>query len=414
MKKSDLLSTADLCVKCGLCLPHCPTYQLTLDENESPRGRIALIQGWASGHLKLNANLLNHLDGCLLCRSCENICPAQVPYGRLLDESREKIGRRRLSWGALKSRTVNWMLRGKTTNRLLRKILRLAQDSFVKVALTRPLAAKLMEKIGLRPVLPNIKQSQIREKFYPGLGLNHGTVGLFIGCTGELADSETIDSAIQVLTRLGYNVVIPEQQRCCGALDLHSGEMKAAQSLIRSNLTAFDDNRFEAVIAFATGCCAMLKEYEDYCEEHDEGKVFSSKVKDISEFVIDNRYFEQLSLSPLNGKVYVHTPCSLKNVLGRHRAPIELLRNLAGIELIEQPEYISCCGAAGSYMIEHPQVSKSIREPLIESIITELPDFVVSSNVGCALHLRGGLREKGSKTEVLHPVTLVSRKLKRG
>ena len=79
---SDLRSDLDRCVKCGLCLPECPTYQLDTDEAESPRGRIALIEGFINGHIDADATLTEHLDNCLACRRCERICPSQVPYGQ--------------------------------------------------------------------------------------------------------------------------------------------------------------------------------------------------------------------------------------------------------------------------------------------------------------------------------------------
>lgn len=396
----DLLRDADLCVKCGLCLPHCPTYQKSQDENESPRGRIALIQAWAGGGLPVSASLSAHLDNCLLCRSCERVCPAMVPYGRLLDGFRAQTADTRkdslalsLSKSAAHSATVRqgaqWALRAYRQSGL--------SSLSRKLNIAGSLHLEALER--LIPEQPQTNTEQLAD--VSGNVNNKGRIGLFAGCMGPLFDQETLAAAQRVLTLAGYEVHRPAAQTCCGALDLHSGDPQSAALLARQNCTAFKSDALSAIVSLASGCGATLQEYDD--------RGFAGKVMDISRFLLQSQALENLQLTPLAAKVIVHTPCSLANVMRDSRSVWQLLQHIPEIELIPLPETIKCCGSAGSYMLDHPEMAQTLLDDVLAIIRRHNPRYVVTSNIGCALHMRAGLIEQGADIEVLHPVALLDR-----
>lgn len=348
----------------------------------------------------------------MLCRSCEKVCPVLVPYGQLLDRFRTKAGKNKLAVGIrLKNGIIRRILHSKKKIKLLNKLLVGYQRSVVAFRLKKITAKWTREPARIDAMLPVIKPFPEAKTFYPALTREIGKVGLFTGCMGELIDQETINAAIGILTKLGYGVIIPKEQVCCGALDLHAGDLFNARKLSQKNIQAFNRNHLVGIVSIASGCGAMLKEYAIYNESLRGGLEFVSKIQDISQFIVNSPGFEKLSFNELEARIYLHVPCSLKNVMREELGPSRLLKKIPGVSLIPQPRTINCCGAAGSYMIEHPETARSIRDDLILSIKNSQPDYLVTSNIGCAMHMRAGLCENSMDIEVLHPVVLAERLL---
>jgi len=399
-----LLADADICVKCGLCLPHCPTYTKTRNENESPRGRIALIQAWAGNHLETSEKLLEHIDNCLLCRSCERVCPALVPYGRLVDNFRAQLYLPNDSSPALS--LLKKVAHNKRFNRLAESGLRFYQATGLQKtarSLKLPQLLKfdkfdrlLPDSTDAEDITPTAEQGTMQEV--------KGNVGLFIGCMGSLLDHETVNAAIRVLAAAGFNVHVPEQQTCCGALDLHDGDRLTAEKLASVNCAAFAGQPLDAIVTIASGCGSRLKEYQQ--------TEFAAKVIDISQFLIQSAVDLNDQLAPLNAPVCLHTPCSLKNVMREEKGALKLLQQIPGINITPLPDTLQCCGSAGSYMLEHPDMSSALLNDVLNAALDMQPAYLVSSNIGCALHMAAGLRERGLAMEVIHPVVLIARQLK--
>jgi len=399
---NNLLADADLCVKCGLCLPHCPTYNKTQNENESPRGRIALIQAWAGKHLETSKKLVEHIDNCLLCRSCERVCPAVVPYGRLINDFREQIKGERdttLSVSLLKRVSHN-----KTAGRLAQSGLKFYQTTALQKTARFLRLPELLRLDKIDRLLPDYHDSTPLAPHYPATAEARGNVGLFIGCMGSLLDHETVNAAIKVLTAAGFNVSIPEQQTCCGALDLHDGDNETSRQLAATNCSAFADKNLDAIVTIASGCGSQMQEYQQ--------ADFAGKVVDISQFLIKSGCNLSDQLQPLAASVCLHTPCSLKNVMREEQGAVKLLQQIPEIKMTSLPASIQCCGSAGSYMLDHPQMAQALLSDLLGVALKDQPEYLVSSNIGCALHISAGLRERGIALEVLHPVTLIARQLK--
>jgi glycolate oxidase iron-sulfur subunit len=403
---NDLLADADICVKCGLCLPHCPTYTKTQNENESPRGRIALIQAWAGHHLDASEKLIEHIDNCLLCRSCEKVCPAVVPYGRLIDNFRGQLyadNHSSLALSLLKKVSHN-----KTINRLAQSGLRLYRTTRLQKTARLLRLPELLRLDICDRLLPDVDQAglsrQPLKQYYPASVEAKGAVGLFTGCMGSLLDHETVNAAIKVLTTVGFNVSLPEQQTCCGALDLHDGDIETAGQLAKINCLAFADQDLDAIVTIASGCGSQLQEYNQ--------SEFADKVVDISQFLSQSNCNLSEQLMPLAASVCLHTPCSLKNIMREEKGALKLLQQLPGINITALPETLQCCGSAGSYMLKHPKMAQVLLGDLLEAALETQPDYLVSSNIGCALHIAAGLRERGIKMEVIHPIVLIARQLK--
>lgn len=397
--KKQLLNVADSCVKCGICAPHCPTYTHTQNENESPRGRIALIQAWAGGHLGITDNLLNHIDNCLLCRACEKACPAVVPYGKLIDDFRTEIHEEQST--PITVKIVKSIAESKRVQRSVQLILNVYQQNKLQKTARLLRLPKLFGLNELDRLVPNYQEKETLKNYYAAKNEAKGDVGLFVGCMGELFDFATVSAAIKVLTQIGFNVHLPNNQTCCGALALHDGDKNGSLKLEQQNKIAFENKDLQAIVTIASGCGTTLREYS--------AKNFSVKVMDISHFLIHTDFDFSNTLKPLDENVRLHSPCSLKNGLRTDKSVSKLLQKIPELKISPLPETIQCCGAAGSYSLRHDKMAKTLLNELLTTALETPSDYLVSSNIGCALHIAAGLRERGEKIEVIHPIVLLAR-----
>lgn len=409
LNRPDLATDTDLCVKCGLCLPHCPTYAKTLDENESPRGRLALIQGVARNELKATPELVRHVDRCLLCRSCEAVCPAYVPYSRIVDGFRQETGKIGKGLAArLKTSVLRKALTGPLVSRLVETPAAISIRNFALESGIPGLLGLGETAAGLPKATPSAQWTGL---FQATGGMEAGRATLFLGCTAKLLDAATVDSAIRVMNRLGITVRVPENQTCCGALHWHSGEREQATERMEQNLAAFEPEEGEAIVGFASGCGAMLRDYADILRSP-EAKRFSGRIRDISQFLAEFSWPAGIEIRPLPAVVALHSPCSLRNVL-RADSPVQgLLQRIPDLQIKSLPTQAACCGAAGSYMLEQPSMAGLLREEVLEQALAANPAYLATSNPGCAMHLRAGLKLRGRQDiEVLHPITLLARQI---
>ncbi|MEW6330246.1 MAG: (Fe-S)-binding protein [Pseudomonadota bacterium] len=401
------------CVACGLCLPHCPTYNLLHDETESPRGRLSLMMALAKNDLPLSARLESHLSRCLGCRACEKVCPSYVAYGQALDSARALIASRRAAIAGPANRSVSliqWLVEKPARMRRLGKWLQLYQATGLQWLLRKSHALRLAGLNRLDAAVPKLQTQGTFARIYPATNGPKGRVALFTGCQANLADRQVLTASIRLLNRLGYEVQLPPAQGCCGALHLHDGQTGKAAELMRNNLAAFA-NADIPIVSVASGCAATLGEYGKYLEE-ETSKSFSGRIRDISQFLADAVWPENIAFRPLAGRIAVHDPCTMTNVLRQERTIYTLLGKIPGVEIIALPGNNVCCGAAGTYHLTQAAIADRLRAPKIDQLRQLAPDALVSSNSGCATFLAAGLREAGLAMEVMHPVVLLERQLK--
>ncbi len=392
MTPEKLLNEADRCVKCGLCLPHCPTYLKWQSEADSPRGRISLIQALASGELGKSRGLAIHLDRCLSCLACEGACPSGVRYGELIDAGRSLLNQqqpKRQRWRRLfdllsdRRRLERW----RSGYSWLRRLRLNGLGSLIPVARWRHMA-QLGEQLSDGRPLTGLHAAR-----HPSGRL----VQLFIGCVGSQIEQPLIRDAIDLLSQLGFAVEIPEQQACCGAIHRHNGYPDQADALCQDNRTLLQRSRAEALITLATACHLELT-------EHFESPL---PVIALADFLLAQPPASLSRLQPLSQRVALHRPCSARGDRSR-----ELLELIPQIDLIDLPENHLCCGAAGSYLLTQPEASRDLGMAKIEHLRATGASLLVTSNTGCALQFRQLIREAGLQVEVLHPAALLKRQLK--
>jgi glycolate oxidase iron-sulfur subunit len=407
---SELLRLADQCVKCGYCLPHCPTFRLRHDEAESPRGRIALIQGWLGGQLaeargrgtaaagRPGDRADAHLANCLECRACEPACPSLVRFGPLMDGARALREARRPAWQR-RLRLVWLSLLSQP-----RWLPALAAGA----ALYRGLGlAALLRRANRREhgprwprlaALTRLAPAMHRPRRVAAASQAAADVALFLGCLSRSVEQPVAVAALSVLERLGIAVTVPDGQACCGAMHRHNGYPAEADHLRGANAAAFAGR---TAVGFSSACVAELAEDPDIV------------AVELCRFLLELHWPPRVRPAPLDATIAVHEPCSHRNVLRDSGAVYRLLARIPDARVLPLPGNDTCCGAAGTYIIEQAQTAVELARPKIEALRRLAPDVLVTTNTGCALHLRSQAREAGLYCEVLHPVELLARQLSR-
>ena len=377
---------ADQCVKCGLCVPLCPTYRVANTEAESPRGRIAFAQALASGAMEPSGKLIGHLDHCLACMTCERVCPSHVHYGELIVSTRELLR------GKTALQPSRWMELLVRYPSLMRLALGIANVSIVRAIVT----ARIVREAPRIPPIPKFSPLQTAPS-------SRGRVGLFIGCVASIVDRDVHASAERLLTALGYDVIVPRGQGCCGALSLHNGDVAGCDKTNAPTRQAFLDANVDTVLVSASGCFGTMRD----CVLKDS----SCRVREIHEFLQTDSDIDRLIFKPLPNRIALHTPCTQANVARADDAVSRLLMRIPAIDIVKLPQEPRCCGAAGDYFVRHPQMSDALRLQKLEQIMAIGPDILVTSNVGCRVFLGNGVNQSSRSIEVAHPIVLLARQL---
>ncbi len=386
---TNLKLELDRCVKCGMCLPECPTYRLTTDENESPRGRLALIEGWVDGRLPADDRLKAHLDTCLTCRRCERVCPSQVRYGLIIDQARANM--RQFSSTLLDAlvRKPNYLRVG---TKFAQALPLATSTPFGKLHLMHQMAHALPSAVA--PPAPGEYPTPTTQA--------RGRVGLFLGCATSVQQTRALYAALRLLQYTGYTVIISGNATCCGAMAQHHGDTKTVKRLADTNRQAFDKS-LDAVVSIASGCGTHL-------DGLNPG--LPAPHYDICDFLLTKDHLNTRHFKPFPHKVLLHTPCTVENLYrGAHWAGnlLAMIPELV-IESIGEPG--QCCGSAGDYMFRHRETAIHLRQPILEYIKSSNADTLLTSNIGCALHIAQGLMEQGRRIDVLHPIEILYRQLK--
>lgn len=378
------------CMRCGQCVSGCPTFRLFQIHEETPRSRVRTISKILVENSPVSKEELQHLNNCVQCRACEAICPSKMAYGQLFDSAQTKL-QTPLN---LLAKMAFYLIENKKSRAWLMPFLSVYLKSGLRKSLQK---TRLLEKLNLANAenLLTSPASKPLQENYLAQGATFGNVALFTGCIAEHFDRETLLAAIKLLNANGFNVQVPTQQSCCGAIHQHNGQ--TATALIENNLAVFNSLNVNAVIHIATGCGAMLREYENVD--------FKKRLFDINDFLLAN-WSETLKLESCPSTVAVHEPCSQRHILKNSQSVYTLLQKIPDLNAVELADNQICCGSGGSYMLTHPDNAAKLRDLKQQIIHDAKVDLVVSSNFGCAIHLNS------NDVTVLHPLVLLARQLK--
>ncbi len=410
--RESMLHTATLdCVHCGLCLSTCPTYRATGRESSSPRGRVYMMRGAAEGRIDFGESLVRELDLCLGCRACETACPSGIKFGAMLEEARAvavrsglrgRLGYRLERWGL--RHLLAWPQRLQRLVSLLGFVQRLGLDRL----LGSRLPASLAQARSLLPPIPPAHQRTRLPAFTPAQGERRGRVAFLEGCVMAELFAEVNRASVRILARNGFDVLVPPEQTCCGALHAHAGDLETARRLGESNRFAFIEavgEPVEAVISNSAGCGAALRGLEDWLPG--SGAELAGKVRDVCEWLDEKGLREPPGR--LEARVCYDDPCHLVHAQGVMDAPRRLLEEVPGLELIPHAESSSCCGAAGTYNLLQTEMSQRVLAPKLAALEAASPDWIATGNPGCMLQLRAGVEARGLSARVVHPVELLDR-----
>ncbi len=241
----------------------------------------------------------------------------------------------------------------------------------------------------------------------PAIGRRRARVALFTGCVADVMFRQTNWATVRVLQQNGCDVVVPQQQVCCGAIHFHAGASEPARQFSIQNLAAFDASGVDAIIVNVAGCGSMLKDYgHHWHDEHQRAREeFAAKVKDVTEFL------DELGLVPPEGEVRrvatYHDACHLGHAQKIREAPRRLLAKVPGLKLKELPESELCCGAAGTYNLTEPEMADRLSRRKLENILSTGADLVITANAGCLLQIAREARQQGQRLDVQHPVEVL-------
>ena len=363
------------CVHCGFCNATCPTYQLTGDELDGPRGRIYLIKQVLEGQPPSERTRL-HLDRCLTCRACETTCPSGVEYHLLLETGRQTLEdllpRPPLQAG------VRWLLRKVLTRpRLFAPLLKLGQWT------GRLLPASLQQKIPRRQACARFTSSNSHAR----------TMLLLDGCVQPALAPQINTATRRVLDRLGINTVIAAGGGCCGAVSHHLDAPGEARDFMRRNIDAWwpaVEAGAEAIVVTASGCAPMVKDYGRLLADDTgyAGKAarIGELARDISEVISSEQPLERLSLARGKQKIAFHSPCTLQHAQ-QLNGVVEQLLEQAGYELLPVTDSHLCCGSAGTYTILQPQLATQLRDNKLTTLQENRPAMIATANIGCLTHM---------------------------
>jgi len=401
------------CIHCGLCLEACPTYRETGEEMSSPRGRLYLMRNYAEGKIAASApEFAEHELSCLVCRACETACPSGVEFGVLMEQTRSLIVQEQKK-SLLQAFIYKKLLRSKP----LLKVLHIASAIASKIGLAKlgkalfSPSTKLGAALSLLP--SDVPFPTPRKPLYRSKHPNGKRIGLLLGCVGDVFTSQVNDATITVLNALGYDVDVLPSVTCCGALTAHAGYVDVTSELAQYNLNIFKDSAIDHIISNIAGCGAMLKGYETLLSGSELANTAASvrkKTFDINEFLYRfhaNDLRTLLRSNTFRGKrIGYQAPCHLLHGQRIANEPLALLRLLPGVDAFALEENELCCGSAGSYNIEHPQMAEGLRKRKMQIIGDAEPDIVATANAGCMMQL-----SKENARPVRHVIELLAEAL---
>jgi glycolate oxidase iron-sulfur subunit len=404
------------CVHCGMCLESCPTYELTGQEQHSPRGRVHLIKSVAEGKINVNEQFTDPVFACLDCRACTTACPANVDVGGLIEEARGQI-RQAMPLTGWKGMISKFFLKElfPHSHRLeaAGSLLKLYQKSGMQKMMRTTGMLNMMPThlAEIEHVMPKITRS-VRKKYKKKRVLKakadrKAEVAFLTGCIMDVMFSDINEATLNVLRRNGNDVVIPPSQTCCGALHVHAGDRDMGRKLAKKNIEAFQ--HADTIIVNAAGCGCMLKEYPELFREEEQewlekAEVFAEKVQDISKYLHDTGY--RPPQAKLHKRITYHDACHLAHGQGVREEPRDILLSIPGVEMVHMANADRCCGSAGIYNLTNPDMAGAVLQSKMEHVPHDV-EMISMGNPGCMLQMAVGVKKYGRSQQIVHTVQLL-------
>ena len=401
------------CIRCGLCLSVCPTYREYLNETASPRGRVALTRKGLEGQLEISPNLMEQMYSCFACMACNEVCPVGIRPAdltlamRFVQEQRQPAGWKKTLFEGLiphpgRMEAATFPLRiyeGLGIRRLV-----------YALGLMRLLPKKLRDLEAMLPRLPQRPLRRVLPEMTKARGETKYQVGFFLGCAQTLLFAEESKATVNVLSRNGCSIYTPKEVECCGMPAHGYGRLDLVRKQAKHNIAIFEKQKLDVVVTDCATCGSTLKDYGAYLKDDPEwaerGKTFSSKVRDVSEFL------GEIPLEKPKGKVQArvtyHDPCHLRRAQKVWKQPRDILKLIDGLEFVEMSEADWCCGSAGSQLITHYETSLQVLDRKMDNLIATRAQVVASGCPGCQMQLNTGIKRRRMDMRVVHPITLLN------
>lgn len=397
----DMAHAVSACVHCGFCLPACPTYQELEQEMDSPRGRILLMKLALEGSLKTE-EVQPHIDRCLGCLACVTHCPSGVPYGDLISSYRDLVREQ----GKKPETLRGWLAR-----------MTLPYPGRFKLAVQMGQLTKSLRGLvpkSLRPMLDlvpdHLPAPQSLAELTPAIGNRRGRVALQAGCAQQVLAPDINAAAVRVLARNGIEVVVPQGQGCCGALSWHTGQGREAADFARRLIAAIPKD-VDYFVTTAAGCGSAIHEYALLLRgtpDEQAAAELAKKTLDISVY-LDQLELESVPPLPAPMRVAYHDACHLAHAQGVKAAPRRLLKRIPGLEVVDLVDADTCCGSAGTYNIEQPEIAGKLGIRKAQAVLDTGASAVVSGNIGCLVQIEKHLRDRSDRVAIFHTVQILDR-----
>ena len=374
------------CVACGLCLPHCPTYRVSGQEALSPRGRIDAMRAVQLRGAPIDDDFVSFMSTCVQCRGCEPACPSGVPYGRLIESTREHLA----SEHKITSRWQRWGFSVLPRHGLL---------------LRSSTALAVMQRMRLVPKRFGLGRIPLRRG--PAVSSTGHDAWLYTGCVMDAWQRQTHRSTARVLDALDVTYSVPDAGGCCGALHEHAGLSDETARLAVATMASMPGDA--PILVNSAGCGAAMKDYGRLLGS-DEATLFAGRVFDVHEW-IENRLDDLPQLKHLGQSVIVQDPCHLRHVQRAHMPVRSVIARFA--EVVELDDEGLCCGAGGAYSALEPELAGQIRDRKMKAVDRAIErsgaKVLASANPGCSMHLQQMLDDRG--IQVKHPIDLLAEAL---
>jgi L-lactate dehydrogenase complex protein LldF len=404
MREDPAFREALSCIRCGACSNVCPTYQIVGGHvfGHIYTGPIGLVI--SPFHHGLDS-VANEQAMCMGCNACDTVCPVNIPLAALINDVRAKaVERVGMSWtkrlalsqwtdperidrttGLLT--TLQWPLRRGSLVRLPMAVL--GKEKSLPAVAERPLHYRAREVTQTNPAEVTMRiglfPSCIVDRFLPGAGF----------------------AAARVLQTLGADVHIIEGRRCCGLPHLNSGDRANARAMAMEAIAALEKVQADRIVAPSSSCAITMT--DDYLrlfahepEWRGRAERLGARIKPFTTIAYELARDRPVKGRPLGVRATYHDACQSANVLGIHDQPRALLREIAGVQLVEMADSAVCCGFGGTFSFEYPEVANFVLEKKLANIAATGADVIITDNPGCLTHLKGGLDARARPTKVRH------------